>query len=213
MDADGVKIGAERIRAATVLWAAGVEASPVGRIAGLQVDHQGRIMVEPDLSVKNLSNVFVAGDLAHFPHQTGSPLPGTAAVALQQGRFVARTIRNEIRSKPRGTFRFRDKGQMATIGRSKAVLELGKLRLAGSLAWMAWLLVHVYYLSGFHNRLLVVLHWGYSYFSFRRGARLIVNKEWRFGSKPHRQSNEPAAESDLGQEKVSEGRVHLDAPF
>ena len=157
---DGVEVGVERIRAPTALWAwaAGVEASPLGRRLGLPVDPQGRIFVESDLSLKDYPNVFVAGDLVHLAQQTGEPLPGTAPVALQQGRFVARTIRRELRGEQRGTFRFRDKGQMATIGRSRGILEMGRLRLAGWVAWAAWLLVHIYYLTGFRNRLFVVLH-------------------------------------------------------
>lgn len=180
IDADGVEIGGERIRAATVLWAAGVKASAIGKAAGLETDRQGRVIVEPDLSVKGYPHVFVAGDQACFTHQTGKPLPGTAPVAMQQGRYLARTIRNELAGKPRQPFHFVDKGQMATIGRSRAIVEVGRLKLAGFTAWLLWLVVHIYYLTGFKNRLLVVLQWAWSYISFRRGARLIVNKDWRF---------------------------------
>jgi NADH dehydrogenase len=192
VDADGVEIGHERIAAATVLWAAGVQASEVGKESGFEVDRQGRVMVEPDLSVKGHPNVFVAGDQACFLHQTGSPLPGTAPVAMQQGRYIARTILNEVAGRPRKPFHFADKGQMATIGRSKAVLEIGKIKLAGWLAWVAWLVVHIYFLTGFKNRLLVVLQWAWSYFSFRRGARLIVNKEWRSFTEPPKADSEAA---------------------
>ena len=179
IDADGVEIGGERIRAATVLWAAGVKASPLGAVACLEVDRQGRVLVEPDLSVKGHKNVFVAGDQACFTHQTGKPLPGTAPVAMQQGRYLARTIRRELAGKARQPFRFEDKGQMATIGRSRAIVQIGRLSMAGFPAWLLWLVVHIYYLTGFKNRLLVVLQWAWSYVSFRRGARLIVSKEWR----------------------------------
>ena len=213
VDAEGVKVGTERIRAATVLWAAGIEASPLGRepatgkpacwrkragpwpASGLEVDRQGRIIVEPDLSLKGYPNVFVAGDLAHFAHQTGSPLLAMAPVALQQGRFVAQTILNELRGKPRESFCFRDRGQMATIGRSKAIIQMGKFRLAGWFAWVAWLFLHIFYLTGVRNRLFVVLHWGWSYCSFRRGARLIVNKEWRFSPNGDRPRHEPHEET------------------
>jgi NADH dehydrogenase len=180
IDADGVEIGAERISARTVLWAAGVEAAPLGQAVGLGVDRQGRVPVEPDLSVKGFPNVFVAGDQASFTHQTGKPLSGTAPVAIQQGRYIARLIRREIAGKPRQPFHFRDKGQMATIGRSRAIVEIGPLKMAGFLAWLLWLVVHIYYLTGFRKRLLVVLQWAWSYLSFHRGARLIVSKEWRF---------------------------------
>jgi len=180
VSAAGVEIGSERIRAATVLWAAGVKASPLGEKAGLKVDRQGRVLVEPDLSVPGHKNVFVAGDLACFLHQTGKPLPGTAPVAMQEGRYLARLIRGELSGKPRRPFHFVDKGQMATIGRSRAIVELGRLKMAGFPAWLLWLVVHIYYLTGFKNRLLVVLQWAWSYLTFRRGARLIVSKQWQF---------------------------------
>ncbi len=180
IDADGVEIGDERVRAATVLWAAGVKASTLGQSAGLEVDRQGRVIVEPDLSVKGHQNVFVAGDQACFTHQTGKPLPGTAPVAMQQGRYLAQSIRRDLAGQSRQPFHFVDKGQMATIGRSRAIVEMGRMRMAGFPAWLFWLVVHIYYLTGLKNRLLVVLQWAWSYLSFRRGARLIVSKEWRF---------------------------------
>ena len=182
IDADGVSTGNERIRAATVLWAAGVEASGIGRQVSADVDRQGRVMVEPDLSLKLHPKIFVIGDMASYTHQTGKPLPGTAPVAMQQGRFVGSTIRNDLKGEPRKPFHFVDKGQMATIGRSRAILDLGRLHLAGFPAWVLWLLIHIYYLTGFKNRLLVVAQWAWSYLTFGRGARLIVNKEWRSGS-------------------------------
>jgi len=175
---EGVELGDERIRAATVLWAAGVEASELGKSGGMQTDNRGRVMVEPDLSLSNYPNVFVAGDQACYTHQTGQPLPGTAPVALQQGRCIGKNIRAEVKGKPRSKFHFRDKGQMATIGRSRAIVEIGRLKLAGFFAWVVWLVVHIFYLTGFKNRVLVVMQWAWSYLSFRRGARLIVGKEW-----------------------------------
>ena len=179
IDADGVQVGQDRLRAGTVLWAAGVQASPLGRLAGLQVDRQGRVSINPDLSIPGHHNVFVAGDQSVFVHQTGKPLPGTAPVAMQQGRYIARTILADTKGQPRRPFHFIDKGQMATIGRSKAVVEIGSIRLNGWIAWVAWLTVHIYYLTGFKNRLLVVLQWAWSYITFGRGARLIVGKDWR----------------------------------
>jgi NADH dehydrogenase len=189
IDTQGVEVGSERIQSATVLWAAGVKASSLGQEAGLNVDRQGRVIVEPDLSVKGHPNVFVAGDQSSFTHQTGKPLPGTAPVAMQQGRYLARLIRDESRGKPRKPFHFVDKGQMATIGRSRAIVETGKFKFAGFPAWVVWLVVHIYYLTGFKNRLLVVLQWAWSYLSFRRGARLIVTKEWRFN--PTKETSPP----------------------
>ena len=178
VDEDGVQVGSERIRAGTVIWAAGVQASSLGQKLGLETDREGRIVVEPDLSISGLPNVFVAGDQAHF-EQNDLPLPGLAPVAVQQGRFIAHAIRREVKGQPRETFRYVDKGIMATIGRNRAIMQLGPWKMGGRLAWIAWLLVHIYYLTGFRNRLLVVLQWGWSYITYRRGARLIVDKQWQ----------------------------------
>jgi NADH dehydrogenase len=181
----GVDIGEEHVDAATVLWAAGVEASELGRLTGSEIDSAGRVIVEPDLSLKGHPNVFVAGDMAHAVGKTGSPLPGTAPVAMQQGQYLARTIRRELKGVKRKPFQFHDKGQMATIGRSRAIVEIGKFHFSGRMAWLLWLVVHIYYLTGFRNRFFVVIQWAWSYLTFRRGARLIVDKEWRFHqSKP-----------------------------
>lgn len=202
IDRRGVQVGDRRIEAATVLWAAGVAASPIGRQVSLETDAQGRVIVEPDLSVKGHPRIFVAGDQARYTHQTGTPLPGTAPVAMQQGRYVGRTIGREIRGHPRQPFRFLDKGQMATIGRSRAILEMGSLRLSGFPAWIMWLVVHIYYLTGFKNRLLVVLQWAWSYVTFGRGARLIV------GDTAPRAAltTEPRATADTG-ETASKGQA------
>ena len=179
VDAHGVELGEERIHAATVLWAAGNEASELGPLSGIPTDNRGRVVVGKDSSLPNYPHVFIAGDQAVFTHQTGRPLPGTAPVAIQQGRFIGKTILRDLQGQPREEFHFVDKGQMATIGRSRAVAEMGRFRFTGWLAWFAWLMVHVYYLTGFKNRLFVVMQWGWSYLTFRRGARLIVAKEWK----------------------------------
>jgi len=176
IDADGVEIGDERIEAATVLWAAGVEASPLGQCLESELDRQGRVVVGPDLSLPGHPEIFVAGDQASAVGEDGRPLPGLAPVAVQQGRFVAEVIEGDLAGKPRPTYRYVDKGQMATIGRNRAILESGPLRLTGFSAWAAWLVVHIYYLTGFKNRLLVVLQWAWSYLTYRRGARLIVGE-------------------------------------
>lgn len=193
IDEHGVQAGPERIQSSTVLWAAGVRGVEVaGQLGphepqgqheqdGIETDRGGRVIVNEDLSIPGHPNVFVAGDQACFTHQDGKPLPGTAPVAIRQGRFVARTICADLAGKPREAFRFVDRGQMATIGRSRAIAEVGRLRFSGWFAWFAWLVVHIYFLVGFRNRLLVVLHWAWSYVTFRRGARLIVEREWRFG--------------------------------
>jgi NADH dehydrogenase len=180
IDAEGVEIGEERLQCATTLWAAGVRPAALSARLGAALDKQGRVIVGPDLSLPGHPEVFVLGDQAHVPGPGGAPLPGLAPVALQQGRHLARQLRRELAGKPRKPFRYLDKGQMATIGRRRAILEMGRLRLAGPLAWLAWLVVHVYYLVGFKNRLFVVLQWAWAYLTFRRGARLIVDKSWRF---------------------------------
>jgi len=183
IDADGVNIGDERIEAATVLWAAGIQASGLNRQLRGELDSMGRIVVEPDLSLKHYPEIFVAGDQAHFSHQTGEPLHGIAPVALQQGHFIAKNILRELEGKPRETFHYIDKGQLATIGRNNAVLEIGRLKLSGFLAWMVWLFIHIYYLIGFKNKFVVLFQWAFSYLTYQKGARLIVNHDWRFYKK------------------------------
>ncbi|MCM8526774.1 MAG: FAD-dependent oxidoreductase, partial [Lentisphaeraceae bacterium] len=179
----GVKIGDERIEADTVLWAAGVEASRLGRTLNTEADRQGRVVVKEDLSIEKYPNVFVAGDQAHREIEEGKPLPGLAPVAMQQGRYFAELVINREKGKETPPFKYFDKGKMATIGRSKAIAQTGKLKLNGFIAWLAWLFIHILYLTGFKNRLFVVIQWGWSYFSFRRGSRLIVGKQWRFYDK------------------------------
>ena len=180
IDADGVNMGDERIEAATVLWAAGIQASSLNRQLKGELDSMGRIVVEPDLSLKHYPEIFVAGDQAHFSHQTGKPLHGIAPVALQQGRFIAKNILKELGGKPREKFHYIDKGQLATIGRNNAVLEIGRLKIGGFWAWIIWLFVHIYYLIGFKNKFVVLLQWASSYLTYQKGARLIVNHDWRF---------------------------------
>ncbi|HWR01578.1 MAG TPA: NAD(P)/FAD-dependent oxidoreductase [Chlorobaculum sp.] len=190
VDADGVQIGKERIEAATVLWAAGVQASDIGKHMCLEVDRTGRIIVEPDLSVPGHPEVFIGGDQACFTHQTGSPLPGMAPVALQEGKYIARTILGDLKGQVRKQFKYRDKGQMATIGRNRAIVEFRNIRFDGTLAWFTWILVHIYYLSSFRHRVFVLAQWGWSYFTFGFGARLIVNKDWRFyGKEENKEDN------------------------
>ena len=176
MDQDGVTVGEERIAASTVIWAAGVKAEEIRDGLDVETDRQGRIVVRPDLTIEGADNIFVAGDQANFKTPDGSSLPGMAPVAVQQGIFVARTILGDIAGKPRKEFKYRDKGIMATVGRNKAIMKSGKWQMTGRLAWLAWLVVHIYFLTGFKNRLFVVMQWAWSYLTFRRGARLIVGK-------------------------------------
>ncbi len=198
VDERGVDVGDERIDAATVLWAAGVRAASFEIDA--ERDRVNRIRVGPDLSVPGHPELFVAGDLAHAQDEDGAAYPGLAPVAMQQGRYVARAILADLAGHERGRFRYVDKGQMATIGRKRAIVEAGKLRFGGVLAWWAWLLIHIYYLTGFRNRILVLIQWAWSYLTFARGARLIVGKRWRSyapveaGSQMAEFELEPAAE-------------------
>lgn len=179
IDADGVLIGSERIDAGTVLWAAGVRATSIGKTIGFETDRSGRIIVTEDLSVPGHPDIFAGGDQAHFEFPDGNILPGLASVALQEGQAIGRNILNDMQGKPRKPFVYKDKGQMATIGKNIAIAERGQVRLSGIPAWIIWLAVHLYYLSGAKHRIFVLLQWGWSYFTFGHGAR-IVNKEWRF---------------------------------
>ncbi|HKE94949.1 MAG TPA: FAD-dependent oxidoreductase, partial [Povalibacter sp.] len=179
ISAEGVVIGNEQVAASTVLWAAGVRAADVGRTLGVPVDEVGRVIVGDDLTITGHPEVFVVGDLARSTGVDGKPLPGVALVAMQQGIYAAHMIRNDLRGEPRVPFRYRDLGKLATIGRSRAICEIFGLKLSGWLAWWVWLLVHIYRLSGFRNRIIVLIQWAWSYMTFTRGARLIVGKEWR----------------------------------
>jgi len=174
VDASGVTLGDERITARTVLWAAGVQASPLARTLGVPLDRAGRVRVEPDLSLPGHPEVFVVGDLAAL-EQDGKPVPGVAPAAMQQGRHAARSIARALRGQPAQAFRYLDKGSFATIGRGAAVGEVaGRIRISGLVAWLAWLTIHIFFLIGFRNRVLVLFHWAYSYLTYRRGARLIT---------------------------------------
>lgn len=177
VDARGVGCGSERIDADTILWAAGVQATPLNLRLGVLLDRNGRAHVEPDLSLAGHPEVFVLGDQAHVLDGSGQPLPGLAPVAMQQGRFAARQIGRDLAGQAREGFAYTDRGKLATIGRSRAVGSVGGIEFAGFVAWLTWLLVHIYFLVGFKNRLLVVIQWAWSYLSFRRGARLIVEPE------------------------------------
>ncbi len=175
----------EVVGAHTILWGAGVQASPLGRLlgaaTGAEVDRGGRVVVELDLSVKGHPEVFVIGDLANYSYQTGKPLPGVAQVAIQQGRYVAGLIERRLRGEPPLPFHYFDHGNMATIGRSAAVADLGWIRFDGFLAWLAWLFIHIIYLIEFQNRLLVLTQWAWNYVTRNRAARLITGEDLRQG--------------------------------
>lgn len=174
----GVTVGTERVEAATVLWAAGVAASPVARWLGIEADRLGRVPVAPDLSVPGLPEVFVAGDVALVSDATGRPLPGVAPAAKQAGAYVARVVAARMSGRPAPPpFRYRDFGNLATIGRRAAVIDFGWLRIKGGIAWWIWGIAHIYFLIGMRNRLIVSLQWLWAYLTFDRGARLITGRE------------------------------------
>ncbi len=173
IDETGVSLGAERIRAATVIWAAGIRATSLTDKLGVPIDRAGRLTVAPDLSLPGFPNAFAIGDMTYF-EQDGKALPGVSPVAMQMGRHAALNILNDLRGRARDNFRYLDKGSMATIGRKAAIAEIGRLRLSGFPAWMAWLLVHIWFLIGFRNRFAVMFNWAWSYFTYQRGARLIT---------------------------------------
>ena len=170
----GVRVGEEFIPARTVLCVPGVVPSPLARTLGVPLDRRGGALVEPDLTIPGHPEVYVIGDMATFTHQGGRPLPGVAPVAMQQGRAAAANVWRTVCGQPRRPFRYVDRGTMATVGRAAAVAHLGRLHLSGLIAWLAWLLVHIYQLIGFENRLLILVRWAWSYFTYARGARLIT---------------------------------------
>jgi len=169
-----VHMGETQLSAAVVLWAAGVAASPLGKKLGAPVDRAGRVMVNPDLSLPGHPEVFVIGDLATLKDENGKMLPGVAPVAMQEGKATAHNIAAELRGEPRKNFHYFNKGNLATIGRAAAVAEFGKIHISGFLAWLAWLFIHVFFLIGFRNRMIVLVQWAWSYFTYERGARLIT---------------------------------------
>ncbi|MGB3295545.1 MAG: NAD(P)/FAD-dependent oxidoreductase [Phormidesmis sp.] len=171
----------EQVQAFTVLWAAGIKASPMGKAiadkTGAELDRIGRVIVEPDLSVPGYPNLFIAGDLAHYAHNSENPLPGTAATAMQQGSYLATAIQRRVANKSVSAFNYKDNGSLAVIGRNEAVASLGFANLSGFPAWAIWIFIHIYYLIEFDNKLLVMLQWGWHYFTSQRGARLITGDD------------------------------------
>jgi NADH dehydrogenase len=170
----------EQIATHTVIWAAGVQASPLGRIlataTGAELDRAGRVIVAPDLSVPNHPDIFVIGDLAHSRNQQGQPLPGVAPVAMQQGEYVAQLIQQRLRGQTPAPFHYRDRGNMAIVGRAEAVADIKGWHFSGLLAWLAWLFIHLINLVEFENRLLVLIQWAWNYFTRNRSARLITGE-------------------------------------
>jgi NADH dehydrogenase len=176
VEAEAVHVGNDRIPAHTILWSAGVAASGLGKSLGVPLDRVGRVEVEPDLSIPGHREVFIAGDLANFTHQTGAPLPGVAQVAKQQGAHAADNIAALVAGRPTTQFRYRDPGNMATIGRAAAIADFGWLRVSGFIGWLMWLFVHILFLIGFRNRLSVLLQWAAAYLTYQRSVRLITGE-------------------------------------
>ena len=177
VDHSGAWIGDEHIAARTVLWAAGVAASPLGKQLGVECDRAGRVPVEPDLSVPGHPEVFAVGDLMSL-RQDGKPVPGIAPAAIQSGRAAAKNILARVQGRPTQPFRYFDKGSLSTIGRAAAVGQVGRVELSGFVAWWAWWLIHIFYLIGFRNRIACMMGWAWQYFAFARGARLITGRAW-----------------------------------
>ncbi len=182
VDAEGIIAGGERIAARTVIWAAGVQASPAGKWLHAATDRQGRVFVQPDLTLPEHPEIFVIGDTAHL-EEDGKPLPGVAQVALQQGRYAAQVIRARVRGLPDPPpFHYHDKGSMATVGRAYAIVQMPRARFTGFFAWITWLVVHLFFLIDFRNRLMVLFQWAWAYFTYQRSARLIVEDPPRAAS-------------------------------
>lgn len=180
--AEGVQLGDKFIPSATVLWGAGVQSNSITKALGVPLDRSGRVIIETDLTIPDHEEVYVIGDAACYTHQTEQPLPGVAPVAMQQGVLAAQNILNTIEGKPREKFHYVDKGSMATIGRSAAVAYAEGLEFSGFLAWIMWLVVHIIFLIGFHNRTIVFFQWVWSYFTYKRGARLITGHRLHAGA-------------------------------
>ena len=183
VEGDAVYVGEERIPTHAVYWAAGNEASPIGGSLGAELDKAGRVHVSPDLSVLAHREIFVVGDLALAKLPDGSPVPAVAPAAMQMGRLAGRNIRRDLRGEPRRGFRYRNKGNLATIGRHRAIADFGRLRLTGYIAWWFWLFVHILYLVGFRNRISVLIQWAYAYITHQRGVRLITGTRGRAGAR------------------------------
>jgi NADH:quinone reductase (non-electrogenic) len=173
MDAQGLEAGGRRIAARTILWAAGVQGSPLAHSLSVPLDRMGRVLVQPDLSVPGHPELYVAGDLAAL-QQDGRWIPGVAPAAIQQGKHVAANVARLLAGRPTQPFRYLDKGSLATIGRSSGVAEIGRLRISGVPAWIAWLFIHIFFLIGFRNRIIVLFEWAWAYFTYQRSARIIL---------------------------------------
>jgi NADH dehydrogenase len=172
-----VLMGKTRLPAVVILWAAGVAASPLGKKLGASTDRAGRVLVNPDLTIPGHPEVFVIGDLAALKDESGQMVPGVAPAAIQQGKATAHNITRDLQGNPRQDFHYVNKGSLATIGRAAAIAQFGKIHISGFVAWLSWLFVHIFFLIGFRNRLIVLIQWAWSYFTYERGARLITGDQ------------------------------------
>jgi len=172
-----VRMGTTSLPAVVILWAAGVAASPLAKKLGAPLDRAGRVLVNPDLSIPGHPEIFVIGDLASLTDKNGQLVPGVAPAAIQEGKATARNIARDLQGKPRQNFHYVNKGSLATIGRAAAIAQFGKLHISGFIAWLSWLFVHIFFLIGFRNRIIVLIQWAWSYFTYERGARLITGDQ------------------------------------
>jgi len=191
-----VWLGAERIEAGTIIWAAGITASPLGKTLGAPTDRAGRVQVQKDLTIPGHPEVFVVGDLASLTDEDGHPYPGVAQVAMQQAQQAARNVIRAIENQPHAEFHYKNLGNMATIGRGSAVADIGPLKASGLFAWLIWVLIHIFWLIGFRNRFTVMSQWAFSYLTMQRGVRLITGGQLWPGSeksagKPHELTRQP----------------------
>lgn len=190
----------QQIPAQTILWAAGVKASAAGKMleqrVGAALDRVGRVMVEPDLSIPGHPNIFVVGDLAHFAHQDGKPLPGVAPVAVQEGKYIANLIKHRLKGADLGAFKYDDAGSLAVIGHNEAVVTLKSVKFTGIIAWFIWIFAHIYYLIEFDNKLIVMIQWMWNYFTRNRGARLITGESTLGQAETDAEENYPIPSSN-----------------
>jgi NADH dehydrogenase len=203
VEAGAVYLGNTKLPATVILWAAGVAASPLGKKLGVTTDRAGRVAVEPDLTIPGHPEIFVIGDLATMKDKNGKLVPGVAPAAIQQGQYVGKLIKKEVKSgkmgTPRQPFHYWDKGSLATIGRAAAIAEFGKIHISGFIAWLSWLFIHIFFLIGYRNRILVLIQWGWSYLTYERSARLITGSTdlpgWSNDPNSHQTSQEAHSSS------------------
>ena len=206
VEAGAIYVGQARLPATVILWAAGVAASPLGKKLGVPIDRAGRVLVQPDLTLPGHPEIFVIGDLASLKDKSGKLLPGVAPVAIQQGRYAAKMIREEVESRTgfdsRPPFHYLDKGSVATIGRAAAIAEFGKIHISGFIAWLSWLFIHILFLIGFRNRVLVFIQWAWSYVTYERGARLITGSTYLPGWPDSREASAIATSTDSAVQEI-----------